>query len=199
MRIVGGRNRGRPLASPPGRDTRPTSDRTREAVFNILDHHADFDYQGETILDVFAGSGAQGLEALSRGAGVTLFIENDRAASDCIAINAASLGETGNVTLINRDATALGEKPAVHLPAMLAFLDPPYGKELLEPALVGLIAGNWLLPDALVVCEMKEDQAFDAPDDFALTDERNYGKTKIIFLTFRPSGAGQSQMEFSAP
>ena len=129
---------------------------------------------------------------MSRGAGVTLFIENDRAASDCIAINAASLGETGNVTLINRDATALGEKPAVHLPAMLAFLDPPYGKGLLEPALAGLVEGNWLLAEAMVVCEMREDDGFEAPEGFMVSDERKYGKTKLVFLTIlvvRPSSS----------
>ena len=183
MRIVGGKNRGRALVSPKGLDTRPTTDRTREALFNILAHGRDIDFEGRTIIDVFAGSGALGLEALSRGAGQAVFIESDRAALECIAENAAHLGESGKVTLINRDAMTLGPLGAAQEPAMLAFLDPPYGKGLLAPALNSLSEGSWLLAEALVVCEMKVDDEVELPADLNIIDERTYGKTKITFLT----------------
>lgn len=183
MRIIGGSHRGRRLAAPSGRDTRPTSDRTREALFNIL-AHSDWGIGGDSplpearVLDVFCGTGALGLEALSRGAGHCTFLDGERAALAVTRRNVADLGEEARATIIRADAT---QPPAAPAPCRLVFLDPPYGKALTEPALRALTAKGWLAPGAVVVTEIAADDPVGLPEGFSLLDERLYGETRVIF------------------
>ncbi|MFQ5534045.1 MAG: 16S rRNA (guanine(966)-N(2))-methyltransferase RsmD [Sphingomonadales bacterium] len=179
MRIVGGRHRGRPLSAPTGRDVRPTSDRVREALFNILAHGDAALPEGAAVLDVFAGTGALGLEALSRGARHAAFIDNNRASLACLTGNIDRLGERQNTTIIRRDATRPGTAPR---PYQLAFLDPPYGKGLAEPVLQALAANGWLTDDATVILELARTDRFEAPEGFTVTDQRIYGATRIVRL-----------------
>ncbi|MEO0983747.1 MAG: 16S rRNA (guanine(966)-N(2))-methyltransferase RsmD [Pseudomonadota bacterium] len=186
MRIVAGQFKGRPIATPKGRDTRPTSDRAREAVFNVL-AHADWapPLDGARVLDLFAGSGALGFEALSRGAAFCLFVETDAAARGAIRENVDALGLFGVTRIHRRSATDLGPKPAgVGAPFTLAFLDPPYRKGLAAPCLDLLASGGWLAADGVAVVETASDEDLDAPGWEAL-DEREYGAAKVRF--FRPS------------
>ncbi len=183
MRIVGGTFKGRALAAPAGRATRPTSDRAREALFNIL-AHAEWSpgVEGRRVLDLFAGSGALGFEALSRGAAFALFVDTDEAARGAIRENIEALGLFGVTRLHRRSATDLGLKPAgLGAPFDLVFLDPPYGKGLGEQALARLEDGQWIGPDALIVFECGADEAPQTPG-FAMLDERTYGAAKILFL-----------------
>lgn len=183
MRIVGGTYKGRALAAPPGRDTRPTSDRAREAVFNILEHAAwSPGVDGRRVLDLFAGSGALGLEAMSRGAGFALFVETDAGARGAIRDNIEALGLFGSTRIHRRDATDLGVKPAgLDDPFDLVFLDPPYGKALGERALARLGEGGWITPDALIVFECGADET-PATANFETLDARDYGAAKVLFL-----------------
>ena len=183
MRIVGGQYKGRAIAAPPGRDTRPTSDRARESLFNIL-AHADWSsgVEGRRVLDLFAGSGALGLEAMSRGATFALFVETDSAARGAIRDNIETLGLFGTTRIHRRDATDLGVKPAgLGDPFDLVFLDPPYGKGLGERAMAALGEGGWITPQAVIMLEVGADEAPSLPA-FEILDERNYGAAKIIFL-----------------
>jgi 16S rRNA (guanine966-N2)-methyltransferase len=167
------------LAAPDGGDVRPTSDRLREAVFNILAHGSPSLPGGARVLDVFAGTGALGLEALSRGAAHVTFVEADPRAAALIRRNLAALGEAAHADLVARDARKLGRATA---PADLAFLDPPYRQDLATPALVTLDAGGWLAPGARILVELARDEAFTAPDGFTSEDERAYGKSRVVFL-----------------
>jgi 16S rRNA (guanine966-N2)-methyltransferase len=183
VRIVGGQFKGRALKAPDGRDTRPTSDRAREAVFNILEH-ADWSpgLEGARVLDLFAGSGALGFEALSRGAGFALFVETDASARGAIRDNIEALELFGVTRIHRRDATDLGPKPAgLNEPFDLVFLDPPYGKGLGERALRRLHENGWTTLDALIVYECGADEA-PTPSGFAVLDERAYGAAKVLFL-----------------
>jgi 16S rRNA (guanine966-N2)-methyltransferase len=183
MRIVGGRFKGRAIAAPPGRETRPTGDRAREAVFNIL-AHAPWSpgVEGRRVLDLFAGSGALGLEALSRGATFALFVDTDAAARGAIRDNVEALGLFGATRIHRRDATDLGVKPAgLGEPFDLVFLDPPYAKGLGEAALARLRPGGWIAANALVVFECGADETPATPD-FECLDERGYGAAKVLFL-----------------
>lgn len=184
MRIVGGRNRGRRLVAPKGAGTRPTSDRIREAIFNILEHGLQLDLDGCPVLDLFAGTGALGFEALSRGAGSVQFIDNSNAAIDLIRANAGALGEDA-VTVVRADVRRLGAAPASDEPAGLAFLDPPYGAQLIPAALEVLTSPNWLADGAVLVIETSRDEILAPTDAFELVEERNYGSTKINFARFR--------------
>ena len=183
MRIVGGKFGGRPISAPRGRDTRPTSERTRESVFNVLEHAAwSPGIEGRRVLDLFAGSGALGLEAMSRGAAFSLFVETDSAARGALRDNIEALGLFGATRIHRRDATDLGKKPAgLGEPFDLVFLDPPYGKGLGEAALAKLGPGGWITPDALVVFECGAEEAPATPG-FACLDERVYGAAKVLFL-----------------
>jgi 16S rRNA (guanine966-N2)-methyltransferase len=183
MRVVGGRHRGRRLAAPPGDAVRPTSDRAREALFNILSH-GDFAAAGspfadETVLDAFAGTGALGIEALSRGAARAAFIETDRAALAALRRNLAALDEEDAADIVAGDAT---RPPRARHPAALAFLDPPYRSGLAAPALEALTRMGWLAARALVVVEIAASEAFSAPHGFTMIDERKYGAAKLVFL-----------------
>ena len=181
MRIVGGQHRGRAIAAPRTRDIRPTSDRLRESLFNILVHGHGDPVTGARVLDLFAGTGALGLEALSRGAAFVLFVDDGAEARALLRGNIEALGAGGASKVYRRDATRLG--PAHPMaPFSLAFLDPPYGKGLAEQALTSARGGGWLTPDALVVVEEAVDSKFAPPDGFEEIERRDYGDTQLIFL-----------------
>ncbi|MGE0046405.1 MAG: 16S rRNA (guanine(966)-N(2))-methyltransferase RsmD [Hyphomonadaceae bacterium] len=183
MRIVAGAHKGREIVAPPGRNTRPTSDRARESVFNIL-AHAPWSpgVEGRRVLDLFAGAGALGLEALSRGAAFALFVETDEAARGAIRDNIEALGLFGQTRVHRRDATDLGVKPAgLGAPFDLVFLDPPYGRGLGETALAKLAPGGWIGKEAICVFECAAGET-PAHEGFDLLDTRTYGAAKVLFL-----------------
>jgi 16S rRNA (guanine966-N2)-methyltransferase len=180
MRIVGGRLRGRALAAPKSRAIRPTADRLREALFNILIHAYGDPVTGARVLDLFAGTGALGIEAVSRGAEFALFVDDGAEARGLLRENVAALGLGGSTRIFRRDATKLGEAHPVE-PFSLVFLDPPYGQGLAEKALTSARAGGWLTPEALVVVE-ETIGTFSAPDGFAEIERRTYDATEFIFL-----------------
>jgi 16S rRNA (guanine966-N2)-methyltransferase len=185
MRIVGGKHRGRRIEAPPGQNVRPTSDRAREALFNILIHgHLSADgtspLPGARVLDAFAGSGALGLEALSRGAGHALFIESDAKACAAIRANAKALAETANATVIPGDATMPPPSPGAA--CAIVFLDPPYGRDLAAPALAALAARRWITAGAICIVELAIDDGITLPPNFTLLDDRHYGKARLIIL-----------------
>ena len=184
MRIVAGKFRGRAIAAPAHEGLRPTSDRVRESVFNILAHGiADFELAGARVIDLFAGTGALGLEAMSRGAAYCLFVEDNADARALIRDNVEAFGLTGETRIFRRDATNLG--PAGHLePYGLAFLDPPYGKGLGEKALTVLADGKWLTPGAICMLEERAGVNVSIPTAYELLDTRAYGDTEIRFLRF---------------
>jgi 16S rRNA (guanine966-N2)-methyltransferase len=179
LRIVGGRLRGRALKAPDSRAIRPTSDRLRESIFDILIHAYGDPVAGARVIDLFAGSGALGLEALSRGAAFALFVDNGAEARALLRANIEALGLGGSTRIFRRDATKLGDAPSPHA---LAFLDPPYGKGLAGPALTGLVAGDWLAPGAVVVVEEEARATIAAPEPLQLAEERIYGDAKIAIF-----------------
>lgn len=162
--------------APAGLDVRPTGDRVREALFNILEHGLK-PLDGLTVLDAFAGTGALGLEALSRGAAFATFLEPAREARAALAENLKALGETEHADVLNRDATRPGSAPRRH---NLAFLDPPYGQGLAERALIAL--RGWFADDAVVVVETGTREDLALPDGYALIERRDYGKTRLWFI-----------------
>jgi 16S rRNA (guanine966-N2)-methyltransferase len=180
MRIVAGKFRSVPIEAPQGLETRPTSDRVRQALFNVLEHGApQFDFAGARVLDLFAGSGALGLEALSRGAAFALFIEERAEARAAIRRNVEALNLTGVTKIWRRDATKLG--PAQTLaPFDLIFCDPPYGKGLGELALEAAAGGGWVAPGAIAVLEDRAGLAIALPAPFEMLDSRDYGDTQIV-------------------
>jgi 16S rRNA (guanine966-N2)-methyltransferase len=184
MRIVGGRLRGRALAAPKSQAIRPTADRLREALFNILVHAYDDPVTGARVLDLFAGTGALGLEALSRGAAFALFIDDAAEARALLRENVAALGLGGVTRVFRRDACKLGPAHPIE-PFSLAFLDPPYGRGLAEAALASARAGGWLAPAALIVVEEAADAAFAAPEGFDELERRRYDDTALIVLRHR--------------
>ena len=184
MRIVGGKFRGRPLAGPNTKQIRPTADRLRESIFNILTHAYGDPVTGARVLDLFAGTGALGIEAVSRGAAFTLFVDNGAEARALLRNNVEALGLGGVTKVYRRDATNLGPAHPVE-PFSLVFLDPPYGKGLAEKALASLRDGGWLTPEALVVVEEAKAAAFAAPDGFAELERRAYDDTEFVFLRAR--------------
>ncbi len=181
MRIVGGEFRGRPLAAPRSQAIRPTSDRTREAVFNVIAHRHPERLDGARVLDLFAGTGALGLEALSRGAASCLFIEESAEGRGLIRDNVEAFGLQGRTKVFRRDATRMGEVGTIQ-PFGLVFADPPYGKGLGERALQSALAGGWLADDVLCVVEEAASAAFDPGIGFAVVDQRDYGETVIRFI-----------------
>lgn len=191
MRIVSGEFRGKALVAPSGDATRPTSDRARQAVFNILEHAAwSPGLRDARVIDLFAGSGALGFEALSRGGAFCLFVETDEAARGAIRENVDALSLFGRTRVHRRDATDLGVRPGADGPAFdLAFLDPPYAKGLGEIALAKLAAGGWLAPDALIVFERGSDEPDFAVEGFEKLDARDYGAARVHFLKWSPQAA----------
>ncbi|MGD9806832.1 MAG: 16S rRNA (guanine(966)-N(2))-methyltransferase RsmD [Hyphomicrobiaceae bacterium] len=189
MRIVAGTLRGRPIAAPEGGITRPTSDRVREAVFNILAHGIEgFGLEGVRVLDLFAGTGALGFEALSRGAVSCIFVEEDVTARGLIRRNTETFGLTGRTHIYRRDATMLGDA----LPRErfgLVFADPPYDKGLGEKALHAAAAGGWLEAGAIAVLEERSDVTVHWPDGFEPQDDRSWGDTAVHFARWAGNGA----------
>jgi 16S rRNA (guanine966-N2)-methyltransferase len=180
VRVVGGRFRGRPLAGPKSDAIRPTSDRLRETIFNVLAHGYGDPVDGARVIDLFAGTGAMGIEALSRGAAFCLFVDEGAQARGLIRENVEALGLGGATRLFRRDATrmgAAGQNP----PASLVFCDPPYGKDLAPRALKSCADGGWLSPGALVVVEEAQGSSVALPFGFEEVERRDYGETTVLF------------------
>ena len=194
MRIVGGSQRGRRLVVPPGDMVRPTSDRAREAMFNILSHGGfaatGLPFADRPVLDVFAGTGAFGLEALSRGASAAAFIESGREALAALRRNIAATGEAERAHVVAGDAT---HPPRAPFACALAFLDPPYRSGLAPTALTALAATGWLAAEATVVVEIAAREEFPQPAGFALLDERRYGAARLVFLRCERANIGDEQ------
>ncbi|KAB1073251.1 16S rRNA (guanine(966)-N(2))-methyltransferase RsmD [Methylobacterium planeticum] len=183
MRIVGGALRGRRLAAPRTDAIRPTSDRLREALFNVLAHAYDDAAAGARVLDLFAGTGALSFEALSRGAAYALLVDEGAEARALIRENIESLGLEGATRLFRRDATRLGPAgPAGRYG--LVFCDPPYGRDLAPAALTAAAEGGWLAPDALVIVEEAASAALALPPGFAEIERRSYGETQVALARF---------------
>ncbi|WP_442755451.1 16S rRNA (guanine(966)-N(2))-methyltransferase RsmD [Methylocystis sp. JAN1] len=183
MRIVGGALRGRALNAPRAQAIRPTSDRLRESVFDILAHRFGDPVEGAAVIDVFAGTGALGLEAISRGARRALFVDDGTEARALLRANIKALGLGGVTRIFRRDAAKLGDAPPGEV-FSLAFLDPPYGKGLGDRALLSLAEGGWLAPGALVVVEEAADAAIALPAQLKQEDARRYGDTQFVFARF---------------
>ena len=181
MRVVGGRLRGRNLAPPASQAIRPTADRLRESLFNILLHAYDDPIEGARVLDLFAGTGALGIEAVSRGAAFVLFVDNGAEARALLRNNVETLGLGGVTKVFRRDATNLGPAHPVE-PFSLVFLDPPYGKGLAEKALASLRDGGWLVPGALLMVEEAKAAGFAVPERYEELERRAYDDTEFVFL-----------------
>ncbi len=188
MRIVGGRLKGRVLSAPSSRVIRPTSDRLRESIFDILEHRYPGQVRGARLVDLFAGSGALAIEALSRGARFALLVDNGVEARALLRANVEALGLGGVTRIWRADATRLA----------LAFLDPPYGQGLAGPALASLVAGGWLEPNALCVVEEAAKAVIAAPEGLALVDERTYGDTRIAILERDRGSAGAESADLNS-
>ena len=186
MRVTGGTLRGRNLVAPPDARIRPTSDKVRQAIFNILAHNdfnTGFTLEGACVCDLFAGTGALGIEALSHGARFALLVDDNAESRALIRTNVEALGLTGVTKIWRRDATDLGPMAAGSGgPFGLAFLDPPYRKNLVAPALAALRDGGWLSRNALIIAEMAEDEIIPSTDGFETIDERTYGDTRVQFM-----------------
>jgi 16S rRNA (guanine966-N2)-methyltransferase len=183
MRVVGGSLRGRALAGPKSTAIRPTADRLRESLFNILVHAYGDPVTGARVLDLFAGTGALGIEALSRGAAFTLFVDQSAEARALLRENVTALGLGGTSRIFRRDATKLGPLHPLE-PFSLAFLDPPYGQGLAQEALASTLAGGWLLPGAFVVVEETTKAQFAAPAEFTELERRTYDDTEFVIIRF---------------
>ena len=182
MRIVGGRFKGRTLQSPATQAVRPTSDRLRESLFNILTHWNGRDaVAGSRVIDLFAGTGALGLEALSRGASFGLFVDDGSEARALLRENIQTLGLAGSTRIFRRDATKLGA--VVTEPFTLALLDPPYAQGLAGAALESLESGGWLAPGALVIVEEAVGVAFTVPATLTAVDNRQQGDSHLHVFT----------------
>jgi len=185
MRVVGGRLRSRPIAGPRSEGKpeglRPTADRLRESLFNILAHAYGDPVTGARVLDLFAGTGALGIEAISRGAAYVLFVDEGVEARALLRDNTEALGLGGVSRIFRRDATRLGPVHPLE-PFTLCFLDPPYGKGLAEKALASARDGGWLVPGALIVVEEAVDAAFKAPERYEELERRAYDDTELVVL-----------------
>jgi 16S rRNA (guanine966-N2)-methyltransferase len=193
VRIIAGKLRGLLLATPKDERVRPTSDRVREALFNILAHNdfgIGFRLQDARVLDLFAGTGALGLEALSRGAAFVMFVDDHFESRGLIRRNVEAAHATGDSKIWRRDAAALGDMPTnANGPFDLVFLDPPYRKGLADMALAGLVAGRWLSPRSIIVAETASEEKLVLPSSMALADRRSYGETSVHILCCDLSGA----------
>src|SRR5437762_3779267 len=181
MRVVGGRLKGRNLASPSSQEIRPTADRLRESVFNILIHAYDDPIQDARGLGLFAGTGALGIEAIWRGAAFALFVDNGAEARALLRNHVEALGLGGVTKVYRRDATNLGPAHPIE-PFSLVFLDPPYRMKLAEEALVSLRDGGWLTPGALAVVEEAKAAEFSAPEGFDELARRVADDSEFVFL-----------------
>ena len=181
MRIVAGRFRGKQLSSPEDESIRPTADRVRESVFNILASRLGPNFDGLRVVDLFAGTGALGLEALSRGAANVVFVDTGAEARGLIRDHIEAFGAGGVAKLLRRDATSLGPAGTMG-PVDLVFLDPPYGKGLGEAALTSLVDGKWLHTNTVIVLEESSEVALALPEGFVLDDRREYGAAAVHFI-----------------
>lgn len=181
MRIVGGQFRGRTLKSPSSQAIRPTSDKLRESIFNILAHAYDDPITAARVLDLFAGTGALGIEALSRGAKFGLFVDEGAEARGLIRANVEAMSLTGVTKIFRRNASKMGEIGAL-APFDLVFCDPPYGKGLAEQSITSARLGGWFATDALIVVEEAAKSAFKTPEGFEELERRVYGDTEIVIL-----------------
>ena len=191
MKISGGKFRGRTLSEPKDNRVRPTSDKVRQAIFNILAHHdfgTGFVFENAKVIDIFAGTGALGIEALSRGASFCLFVDDSAESRALIRRNIEMLDLTGATKIWRRDGAELGSHVAgAGGPFDLAFLDAPYRRGLTERALASLVQGGWLTPSALVVAETAADESLIAPQSFRLVDRRSYGETTVHTFGISPT------------
>ena len=192
MRVTAGKHRGRKLAVPAGREVRPTSDRARQALFNILEHGGLGDGGGSPvrdahILDAFAGSGALGLEALSRGAASATFMETAAPALDAIRRNVEACREEEKTEILRADAT---RPPRARTACNVIFLDPPYRQDLAAPALEALAKAGWLSQGAICCIEVAADEDFTPPEGFEELDERRYGAARIVLVRY---GSGENR------
>jgi len=183
MRIVGGKFKGRGLKAPSSSIVRPTSDRLRETIFNILAHGYDDACEGARVIDLFAGTGALGIEALSRGATGGLFVDDSSEGRALLRANLETLGLSGIARIMRRDATKLGPMPPQDR-FTLAFLDPPYGRDLAPRALIALRDGGWLSDGALCVVEEEAAAEVPLPQGFTLLDRRESGDTQVLYMRF---------------
>jgi 16S rRNA (guanine966-N2)-methyltransferase len=181
MRIVAGKFRGKQLDTPKSDDIRPTADRVREAVFSIIGSRLGPNLSGHRVLDLFAGTGAMGLEALSRGAETCVFVDTGIEARGLIRGHIESFGIGGQTKLLKRDATDLGPVERTR-PATLVFADPPYGRGLGERAIAAALAGGWIDKGALIVLEERKDVEIIAPEGSEIVDRRDYGDTAVTLL-----------------
>jgi 16S rRNA (guanine966-N2)-methyltransferase len=186
MRITGGKFGGRTIVTPKDARVRPTADKVRQAIFNILSHNdfgGGFSLDGARVTDLFAGTGAMGIEALSHGALFCLFVDDSAESRALIRANVEALGLTGDTKIWRRDATDLGAmSPGAGGPFDLAFLDPPYRQNLIDPALRALREGGWLASGALIVAELAEDESAPVATGLVHLDERIYGDTRVVLL-----------------
>jgi 16S rRNA (guanine966-N2)-methyltransferase len=178
LRIIAGQHKGRRLLAPEGEEVRPTSDRAREALFNILEH-GDVPVEGARFLDLFSGTGAVGLEAASRGAATVLMVENSREALGIARSNIEKLGEKGRVQVVSTDACRLG---AGREPFNIVFLDPPYRSGLAERTLEHLLDRGWIDSNGRVIVELAAKEPFDCPAGYRVEEERRYGAGRFVFL-----------------
>lgn len=178
-RIVSGQFRGRRLIVPKGRDIRPTTDRMRERLFSMLTHSRYPDLNGAYVADMFAGTGALGLEALSRGAKHITFVEKAPASVTVLKSNIETLNVANEVKLLQASATSL---PAPHQPCDFIFMDPPYRKGLVEPTLGSILTQSWLAKGGVIICELASDDPLSLPTGFEIIDERTQGQQRILFL-----------------
>jgi 16S rRNA (guanine966-N2)-methyltransferase len=181
MRIVSGRLRGRPLAAPTSQNVRPTADRLRESLFNVLMHAYGDPVTGARVLDLFAGTGALGIEALSRGASYCLFVDDGAEARALLRANVETLGLAGITRIFRRDATKLGPAYPIE-PFSLVFADPPYRRTLGETALRSARDGGWLTADVLIVVEEAADAGFATPEGFEELERRRYDDTEFVIM-----------------
>tara|TARA_A100001011_G_scaffold130620_1_gene137665 strand:+ start:9359 stop:9919 length:561 start_codon:yes stop_codon:yes gene_type:complete len=184
LRIIGGANKGQNIITPENGKIRPTSNRVREAIFNILDARLDFGFSGLTVIDLFSGSGAFAFEALSRGAAQAISVDKDQSSIDLLRSNMTILNADKILTILKCDALNLPKPPAGLNQASIAFIDPPYHLSLVEPALSSLVLNQWLLGGALCVIEASIKDKVGWPINFCKLDSKQYGKTKIYLLQF---------------
>ncbi len=181
-RIIAGKYRGRRLSIPKGRDIRPTTDRMRERLFSMLEHSRYPNMQDARVGDLFAGTGALGLEALSRGAAHVTFVEKAPTSIDTIKSNVDTLGVTNNIKLLRSSAAAL---PKAADACDFIFMDPPYRQGLVAPTLQSILTGDWLAEDGVIICEQAVDDPLDLPAELEIIDERTQGQQRVIFLNLK--------------
>ena len=192
MRIVGGRLRGRALVTPKDANVRPTSDRVRESIFNILEHGIEgLAIDGINVLDLFAGTGALGIEALSRGAAQGVFVDHAATSRALLQENFQALGLGGVATIFRRSAVDLGAAYR-KLSFQLVFADPPYGKGLAEQAIAAAIANGWLSDGAVIVIEEDADAEIVWPTGCQAIDQRKYGGTQVLIAKYVAAESGLS-------